>query len=132
MSHNGRRVFVTGTGVVSPLGNNTQQFWENLIAGKSGAGTITRFDASVFDTNFACEVKDFSADGVIDRKDAKRMDRFVQYAVVASHEAIRTAGLDLDALDKRRIGVVIGSGIGGMETFETQHATLMQRGPNRV
>jgi len=132
MSHNGRRVFVTGTGVVSPLGNNTQQFWENLIAGKSGAGTITRFDASGFDTNFACEVKDFSADGVIDRKDAKRMDRFVQYAVVASHEAIQSSGLDVNAIDRNRVGVVLGSGIGGMETFEAQHSLFKERGPDRV
>jgi 3-oxoacyl-[acyl-carrier-protein] synthase II len=132
MSHNGWRVFVTGTGVVSPLGNSTREFWENLIAGKSGAGTITRFDASGFGTSFACEVKDFSADGVIDRKDAKRMDRFVQYAVVASHEAIQSSGLDLNAINRNRVGVVLGSGIGGMETFEAQHTVFKERGPDRV
>jgi 3-oxoacyl-[acyl-carrier-protein] synthase II len=132
MSHNGNRVFITGTGVVSPLGNNTQETWKRLLAGESGAGPITRFDASAYDTRFACEVKNFQVDGVIDRKDARRMDRFVQFAVVASHEAIQSAGLDLGALDLNRVGVLIGSGIGGMETFETQHKTLLERGPGRV
>ena len=132
MSDNGHRVFVTGTGVISPLGNNTEDFWKQLVAGVSGAGPITRFDVTAYATRFACEVKDFSTDGVIDRKDAKRMDRFVQYAVAASSEAIRSAGLDLEKVDRDRIGVVLGSGIGGMETFETQHTLLMERGPGRV
>ena len=132
MSQNGRRVVVTGTGVISPLGLDTAQSWARLIAGCSGAAPITRFDTTNFDTKFACEVKDFTTEGVIDRKDAKRMDRFVQYAVVASAEAIKNAGLDLDHVDLDRVGVVLGSGIGGMETFETQHANLMLRGPSRV
>jgi 3-oxoacyl-[acyl-carrier-protein] synthase II len=129
---NGPRVFVTGTGVVSPVGNNTEDCWNSLVAGRSGAGPITRFDASAYDTRFACEVKDFSTEGIVDRKEAKRMDRFVQYAAVATHEAIRSAGLDLDRLDRDRIGLIVGSGIGGMETFETQHAILLQKGPGRV
>src|SRR5438128_2576942 len=132
MSENGHRVFVTGTGVISPLGNNTKEFWNNLIAGKSGAGPITRFDASSFATRFACEVKDFTTEGVIDRKDAKRMDRFVQFAVVASQEAIQTSGLDFESVNRDRVGVVLGSGIGGMETFEAQHRVLSERGPERV
>ena len=132
MSQNGRQVVVTGTGVISPLGLDTVQTWARLIAGCSGAAPITRFDTTNFDTKFACEVKDFTTEGVIDRKDAKRMDRFVQYAVVASAEAIKSSGLDLDRVDLDRVGVVLGSGIGGMETFETQHANLMQRGPGRV
>ena len=131
MSENGR-VFVTGTGVISPLGNDTEAFWSNLIAGKSGAGPITRFDVSAYGTKFACEVKDFSFEGVLERKEAKRMDRFVQYAVVAAHEALRTAGLDPASIDGTRAGVVIGSGIGGMETFEEQHSTLRDKGPGRV
>jgi len=98
------RVFITGTGVISPLGNSTETFWTNLIAGKSGAGPITRFDVSAYPTRFACEVKDFSTEGIIDRKDA----------------------------DRARAGVIIGSGIGGMETFEDQHAALMNKGPGRV
>ncbi len=132
MSHNGNRVFITGTGVVSPLGNSTQEMWKRLLAGESGAGPITRFDASAYETRFACEVKDLKVDGIIDRKDARRMDRFVQFAVVASHEAIQNAGLDLNTLNLDRIGVLIGSGIGGMETFETQHRILLERGPGRV
>jgi 3-oxoacyl-[acyl-carrier-protein] synthase II len=131
MSSNGR-VFVTGTGVVSPLGSGTETFWSRLVAGESGAGPITRFDATAYSTRFACEVKDFATDGVIDRKDAKRMDRFVQFAVVASHEAVKTAGLDLDHVDRERVGVILGSGIGGMETFEAQHSVLRDRGPDRV
>jgi 3-oxoacyl-[acyl-carrier-protein] synthase II len=126
------RVFVTGSGVQSPIGNDTETFWKNLTAGMSGAAPITRFDASDYGTRFACEVKDFSTDGVIERKDAKRMDRFVQFAVVAAHEAIQSAKLDLSSVNHDRIGVIIGSGIGGMETFEAQHTALMQRGPKRV
>jgi len=126
------RVMVTGVGVVSPLGNDVETLWTNLLAGVSGAGPITRFDASNLDSRFACEVKDFSVEGVLDRKDAKRMDRFVQYAVVAAHGAMQWARLDLDAVDRDRVGVVIGSGIGGMETFETQHRILIEKGPGRV
>ena len=132
MSENGHRVFVTGTGVISPLGNNTEEFWSRLTAGESGAGPITRFDTTRFATRFACEVKGFSTEGVIDRKDAKRMDRFVQFAVVASREALQSSGMDVDSEDRDRIGVVLGSGIGGMETFEAQHRVLSERGPERV
>ncbi len=132
MSQQGPRVFVTGAGVISPLGNRLEEFWTRLIAGESGAGTITRFDASAFDTRFACEVKDFSLDGVLDRKEAKRMDRFVQFAIMASHEAVHNAALDAAALDLDRAGVLIGSGIGGMETFEAQHRALIEKGPGRV
>jgi 3-oxoacyl-[acyl-carrier-protein] synthase II len=132
MSMNGRRVFVTGAGVVTPLGNDLGSFCDNLIAGRSGAGPITRFESSAYTTRFACEVKDFTYEGIIDRKDAKRMDRFVQYAIVAAHEALRTSGLDLERTDRDRVGVVLGSGIGGMETFETQHSQLVEKGPGRV
>jgi len=126
------RVFVTGAGIISPLGNEVETFWARLIAGESGAGPITRFDTTGYATTFACEVKNFALDGVIDRKDAKRMDRFTQYAVVASHEAMKNAKLDLESENKERIGVLIGSGIGGMETFETQHRQLVEKGPGRV
>ena len=129
---NGPRIVVTGAGVVSPVGNNVEDCWKNLVAGVSGAGPITRFDVTNFETKFACEVKDFTFEGVLDRKEAKRMDRFVQYAVVAAHEAVRNAGIDTERIDRDRVGVVIGSGIGGMETFETQHAALMEKGPGRV
>jgi 3-oxoacyl-[acyl-carrier-protein] synthase II len=132
MSSNGHRVFVTGTGVISPLGNDTETFWKKLTAGCSGAGPITRFDTTAYGTKFACEVRDFSLDGIVDRKDAKRMDRFVQFAVAAASETLRTSGLDLERENHDRIGVVIGSGIGGMETFESQHTILMERGPGRI
>jgi 3-oxoacyl-[acyl-carrier-protein] synthase II len=132
MEMNGARVFVTGAGVVSPVGNTLEDCWRNLVAGVSGAGPITRFDASNYETKFACEVKDFSFEGVLDRKEAKRMDRFVQFAIVASHEALKTSRLDLETTDRERVGVLIGSGIGGMETFESQHTVLLEKGPGRV
>jgi 3-oxoacyl-[acyl-carrier-protein] synthase II len=132
MEAQNHRVVVTGTGVVSPIGNDTGTFWQRLLAGCSGAGPITRFDATKYATRFACEIKEFDPNVAIERKDAKRMDRFVQFAVVAAAEAIRDAGLDVDALDRNRIGVIIGSGIGGMETFESQHQVLLERGPDRV
>lgn len=132
METNGPRIVVTGAGVVSPVGNTVEACWNNLVAGVSGAGPITRFDVTNFETKFACEVKDFSFEGVLDRKEAKRMDRFVQFAVVASAEALRNAGIDLERTDRERVGVLIGSGIGGMETFETQHTALMEKGPGRV
>ncbi len=132
MNMNGQRVFVTGAGVVSPVGNTVEDSWRNLVEGRSGAGPITRFDASAYDTKFACEVKGFSTEGVLDRKEAKRMDRFVQFAVVASHEALKNSGLDPQQVDGDRVGVLIGSGIGGMETFESQHSALIEKGPGRV
>src|SRR5215831_3336490 len=132
MSEKLTRVFVTGAGVISPVGNDMETCWKALIAGCSGAGPITRFDTSRYDTRFACEVKNFAVDGVLDRKEAKRMDRFVQYAVVASHEALQRAAIDREKIDLDRFGVLIGSGIGGMETFETQHTALMEKGPGRV
>lgn len=132
MGTNGPRIVVTGAGVVSPVGNTVEACWNNLVAGVSGAGPITRFDVTNFETKFACEVKDFSFEGVLDRKEAKRMDRFVQFAVVASAEALRNAGIDLERTDRERVGVLIGSGIGGMETFENQHTALMEKGPGRV
>jgi len=132
MSQSQPRVFITGAGVLSPIGNATEEMWTRLLAGESGAGPITRFDTTEYETKFACEVKDFSFDGILERKEAKRMDRFVQYAVVASHEAIQSSKLDLSTIDLDRMGVVIGSGIGGMETFETQHRALVEKGPGRV
>ncbi|MEY4375360.1 MAG: beta-ketoacyl-ACP synthase [Candidatus Eisenbacteria bacterium] len=132
MNGNAPRVFVTGAGALSPVGNNVEDCWQSLVNGKSGAGPITRFDASDYETRFACEVKDFSFEGVLDRKDAKRMDRFVQFAVVATHEALRSAGLGDHRPDPERIGVIVGSGIGGMETFEEQHTALLQKGHRRV
>jgi 3-oxoacyl-[acyl-carrier-protein] synthase II len=132
MAEQGRRVLVTGVGVVSPVGNDAETAWAKLVAGESGVGPITRFDAASMDSRIAGEVKDFSTEGVLDRKDAKRMDRFVQFAVVATQEAMKRARLDPDAVDRDRVGVVLGSGIGGMETFEAQHRILLERGPGRI
>lgn len=115
-----KRVVVTGLGALTPIGNNIQEYWEGLVAGKSGAAPITHFDASKFKTQFACEVKNFDISAYIDRKEARKMDKFSQYAIVASDEAIKDAGLDFDKLDKDRIGVIWGAGIGGLETFQDE------------
>ena len=115
-----KRVVVTGLGALTPLGNSTEDTWKNLLAGKSGAGPISRFDASLFTTHFACEVKDFEPNDVLDRKEARRMDRVTQFGVVVADEAIADSGLDLEKESLDRIGVVWGSGIGGIDTFFEQ------------
>lgn len=112
-----RRVVVTGLGAVTPLGNNVQDFWTNLVAGVSGADMIKRFDCSKFKTRFACEVKDFDPSSVIDRKEVRRLDLFAQYALYAAHEAYHDAGFVEGSFDPDRSGVIWGSGIGGLETF---------------
>ena len=115
-----KRVVVTGLGALTPVGNTVAETWENLLKGVSGAGPITHFDASKFKAQFACEVKNFKATDFIDRKDARKMDLYTQYAVVAAKEAIEDAGMDLDKEDKNRIGVIYGVGIGGIRTFEDE------------
>ncbi|MFK8268594.1 beta-ketoacyl-ACP synthase II [Capnocytophaga cynodegmi] len=115
-----RRVVVTGLGALTPIGNNVEQYWENLIAGISGAAAITHFDASKFKTKFACEVKNFKVEDFLDRKEARKLDKFAQYALVASDEAIKNAKIDPETIDKDRVGVIWGSGIGGLETFQEE------------
>lgn len=115
-----RRVVVTGLGALTPIGNNIQEYWNGLINGVSGAAPITHFDASKFKTQFACEVKNFNAEDFIDRKEVRRMDKYAQYALVASEEAIQDANFNMDNLDKDRVGVIWGSGIGGLETFQQE------------
>lgn len=115
-----KRVVVTGLGALTPIGNNIQEFWNGLVNGVSGAAPITYFDASKFRTKFACELKGFNVEEFIDRKEARKMDRYAQYAIVSSDEAVRDAKLDLDKLDKDRAGVIWGSGIGGLETFQSE------------
>lgn len=115
-----RRVVVTGIGALTPIGNTKDAYWNALVAGTSGAAPITYFDASKFKTQFACEVKDFDPLAHFDRKEARKMDRFTQYAMVASEEAIQDAGLDLEVIDKSKVGVIWGSGIGGLETFQNE------------
>ena len=114
------RVVVTGIGALTPLGNDIKSFWENALAGKSGANRITRFDPSLFRTQFACELKDFDASAFMDRADIKRTDTFTQYAIVSSDEAIKDSGFDFSKMDPFDVGVIWGSGQGGMETFEQQ------------
>jgi 3-oxoacyl-[acyl-carrier-protein] synthase II len=115
-----KRVVVTGLGALTPIGNNIEEYWDGLINGKSGAAPITYFDASKFKTQFACELKDFNATDYLNRKEARKMDRFTQYAMVASDEAIKDSGVDLEKLDKSRVGVIWGAGIGGLETFQNE------------
>jgi len=128
-----RRVVVTGLGAITPVGNDVATTWRALLEGKSGAGPITRFDASNFAVRFACEVKDFDPYLYMDRKEAKRADAFTQYAVAAAVQAMRDAGLaEGNGYDPDRTGVIIGSGIGGLQTFEEQHDTYRERGPSKI
>ena len=113
-----RRVVITGIGTINSLGHNVQEYFDNLVAGKSGSGWITRFDASLFKTRFACEIKDYDPEKFgLDKREARRNDPFTQYAFIATEEAVKDSGLDLDAIDKNKAGVVVGSGIGGIETL---------------
>ena len=114
------RVVITGLGAVTPLGNNVTDYWAGLISGKSGAGPITQFDASKFKTRFACEVKGFDPSYLLDRKEVRKLDRFSHLALAAADEALRDAGFDLEKMDKDRVGVIWGSGIGGIKTFDTE------------
>ena len=129
-----RRVVITGTGLLTPVGLDVQESWTALLDGRSGAGPITQFDTTDFKVRFACEVKGFDPELYIDRKEAKRTDRFAQLAIAASVQAMRQAGLDElpDGIDAERFGVIIGSGIGGIWTFEEQHRKLIERGPSRI
>jgi 3-oxoacyl-[acyl-carrier-protein] synthase II len=128
-----RRVVVTGMGAVTPVGNDVATMWRSLVEGKSGAGPITKFDASTFEVRFACEVKGFDALQFMDRKEAKRADQFTQYAVAASRQAMDDAGFgDGTGYEPNNTGVIIGSGIGGLKIFEEQHDVYRQRGPGKI
>jgi 3-oxoacyl-[acyl-carrier-protein] synthase II len=115
-----KRVVVTGLGAITPLGNTVPEFWDGLLAGKSGAARITQFDAERFKTQFACEVKDFDANEYFGRKEARKMDRFTQFALVATDEAVKDSGIDLEKINLDRAGVIWGSGIGGLRTFQLE------------
>jgi 3-oxoacyl-[acyl-carrier-protein] synthase II len=115
-----KRVVVTGLGAVTPVGNNPEETWKNLLAGKSGAAPITHFDTTNFKTTFACEVKDLNVNDYLDRKEARKLDRFTQLAMIAAMQGVNDSGLDLENEDKNRIGVVYGVGIGGIKTFEEE------------
>ena len=126
------RVVVTGMGVLSPIGLTLESYWDALCAGRSGIGPITKFDVTDFSSKIAGELKGFIATDHLDRKEVRRMDEFAQYAVVATRMALEDSGLDLEGEDKERIGVVLGSGVGGISTFERQHSNLVHKGPGRV
>ena len=115
-----KRVVVTGLGALTPIGNNIEEYWEGLKNGKSGSAPVTYYDTEKFKVKFACELKNFNAEDYFDRKEARKLDRFAQYALISSDEAITDSGLDLEKLDKFRVGVIWGAGIGGLETFQNE------------
>ncbi|MEE2831592.1 MAG: beta-ketoacyl-ACP synthase II [Candidatus Latescibacterota bacterium] len=127
-----RRVLITGLGVLAPNGNDPATYWDAPVNGRSGVGTISRFDASRHRVDIAGQVKDFDPGMVLDRKEVRHSDPFVHYAVYAASQAFDNAGLDMDRIDADRVGVIFGSGIGGIGTFERQHSVLLDRGPTRV
>jgi len=129
---NGRRVVVTGVGAVTPVGNTAEEFWAALLQGKSGIGLITRFDSTGFPTRIAGEVKGFDPLKFIDKKDDRKLDLFLKYAVACAQMAVDDAGVKVDAVDRTRFGVVVGSGIGGIETLLDTYDTLKAKGPDRV
>ncbi len=127
-----KRVVITGIGIISPIGNNKREFWDSLARGRGGVRKIEGFDASSFDSQIAGEVRNFDPERLIKKKELKHMDRFVQFASVATNEAIADCGMNISNEDPERVGVLIGSGIGGLETFERQHSILLEKGPSRV
>ena len=127
-----RRVVITGLGAITPIGNNIDSFWEGIKLGKNGIDEISLFNAENLKVKMAAEVKDFDPSNFIDKKEAKRMDRYTQFAVIAAEESIKDSNLDFNTLNRERIGVMFGSGIGGLCTIESQIRTLVAKGPNRV
>lgn len=127
-----RRVVITGLGAITPIGNTVEEFWNGLKSGVSGAHTVTRFDITDFSVKFAAEVKGFNPEDCIDPKDVKKLDRFTQFAIAASLQAVDSSGINTDSIDPARIGVLIGSGIGGIQTIEEQKEVLMEKGPRRI
>ncbi|MDP4146577.1 MAG: beta-ketoacyl-ACP synthase II [Bacillota bacterium] len=127
-----KRVVITGMGAITPVGNDVNAFWNSLKEGKCGIDLITAFDTTEFKSKLAAEVKDFVPENYIDRKEAKRMDRFCQFAMVAAKEAVEDSGLDVDKINKERFGVILGSGIGGIGTIEEQHTKMLEKGPGKV
>ena len=127
-----KRVVVTGVGAITPIGKNCNDFWDGIKEGRNGVDTITSFDVTDFKCKIAAEIKDFDAAEYIDKKDARKMDRYTQFGFIAAREAFENSGLDMEKEDPWRIGVITGSGVGGIETLETQHETLMTKGPGRV
>lgn len=121
-----KRAVITGLGALTPIGNNIEEYWAGLKEGKSGGGPITHFDAEKFKTKFACEIKGFDFKGYFDRKEIRRLDKFAQYAIIASDQAIADSGINLDEVDKFRVGVIWGAGIGGLETFQQEVTNFVE------
>lgn len=126
------RVVITGLGAITPIGIGKEEFWDSLIKGKSGVDYITRFDTEDFITKIAAEIKDFNPEDYMDKKEVRRTDRFTQYALAGTYLALKDGNIDLSQVDKDRVGVVIGSGIGGMDTLEMEHTKLIEKGPKRI
>lgn len=127
-----RRVVITGMGVISPIGNTLDEFWTSLVNGRIGVGPLTLFNVEKYSSKIAAQVKDFDPDRYIDPKESRRMDQFIMYALAAAKEAVDHSGLNFESVDPRRAGVVIGSGIGGLQTIEDQKEVLQEKGPRRV
>ena len=125
-----KRAVVTGIGAVTPIGNNVADFWQNLKNGKSGAAAITKFDTTLHKTKFACEVKNFDPLQIMDKQEARKLDLFTQYALVATNECIKDSGIDLEKVNKNMVGVIIATGMGGMTTFEDEILSFGQNGRN--
>ena len=126
-----RRVVVTGLGAITPIGNNVEEFWKGIREGKCGIDNITAFDATDFKVKLAAEVKNYNPEEYFERREAKRLDKFSQYAIIAAREAWKDSGLDKEKENMERVGVILGSGIGGIETIETEQTKILQKGPDR-
>lgn len=126
------RVVITGIGAVTPIGNNAKDFWNDIKEGKCGIDEITAFDTTQYKAKLAAEVKDFKVEDYLDKREARRMDKYCQFAMVAADEAVNDAGLNVEEVDSERFGVIVGSGIGGIATIEEQHKKLMEKGPKRI
>jgi 3-oxoacyl-[acyl-carrier-protein] synthase II len=127
-----RRVVITGLGALAPNGNSVSDFWTGLLAGKSGVQKIVSFDVTEFSVKIAGELSDFNADDYFDRKEIRKLDPFSIYGLVTAEEAINHSGLELDKINRDRAGVIIGSGVGGIQTLENQHLVLQEKGPRRI
>ena len=127
-----RRVVITGLGALTPIGNDVNTMWNNMLEGMGGAAPITKFDSDKFDTKFACEVKDFDEEKYLNKKEARRMDLFTQYAIATATMAMDDSKIDLEAVDRERFGVVYGSGIGGIQTLEDQITNFVHGGPKKI
>lgn len=127
-----RRVVITGMGALAPNGNNVEQYWNALLAGKSGIGPITSYDTEDHSVKIAGELSNFNPEDYLDPREVRRLDRFSILGLIAAQEAVNHSGLDLDSIDLERVGVTLGTGVGGIQTLEEQHSVYMDRGPKRV